>query len=265
MRISKTTIVQLVIVAVLFLMCQPLLADTIYLFGKIGDFPIGAFLERDEENLTGWYFYHSRARQIRLEGNIDRHGTFRMEETAGGQKTGIFEGSVKQGRWTGTWRKTIGAAALLFALEENRNQMKNSTGIYDCAAQERDAQHHYTYRWKLKLAMTDGVAKELEATQGSYGDDKNEETCSIDMKDLKQIESAVGILLQAKNDDSEEEAKKCTVRISGDADHLWIRFGDSSEEGNDCRRVGSTMFCSPRAFWNDILLDRRTQKCKALR
>jgi hypothetical protein len=265
MRIIKTAVIPSVIVAILVLVSQPLLADTVYLFGKIGDFPIGASLERNEEALSGWYFYPSRAKQIRLEGTIDRNGSFRMEESADGKKTGIFEGSVKQGRWTGTWRKTIGAAPLPFSFEENRGQLKNSTGNYDCTAKERDAEHHYTYRWQLKLAIADGVVKALDATQGAYGDDKDEQTCTIDLKDLKQVASEVGILLQAKNDDSEEEDKKCTVRIVGDTDILWIRFGDSSEEGNDCRGTGSTMFCSPRAFWNDTILDRRTQKCRALK
>jgi len=265
MRISNKAVIQSLIVAIGLFIAQPLLAETIHLFGKIGDFPIGASLDRDEEELTGWYFYQSRAKKIRLEGNIDRQGTFRMEESSGGEKTGIFEGSVRQGRWTGAWRKAVGAAPLPFALEENRTLLQNVTGRYDCTAKERDAQHHYTYQWKLKLALADGVVKELAADQGAYGDDRDEQTCSIRLKDLKQVVSTVGILLQARHVDSEEEARKCTVRILGDTDSLWVRFGDSSEEGNDCRGTGSTMFCSPRAFWNDVIVDRRTQKCRALR
>jgi len=42
--------------------------------------------------------------------------------------------------------------------------------------------------------------------------------------------STVGILLQARHGDSEEEARKCTVRILGDTDILWVRFGDSSKK-----------------------------------
>jgi hypothetical protein len=263
-RLQKTA-VQSLIVVLFLVMPQPLLADTLYLFGRIGDFSIGAFLERNEEALSGWYFYHSQARAIRLEGKIDRNGTFHMEETTGGKKTGVFEGNVKAGRWTGTWRKTAGAAPLPFRLEENHNQLKQVTGNYGCTSKERVAEHHYTYRWKLKLTIADGVVKHLEATQGAYGDDNDEQTCSIDLKDLKQVTSEVGILLKADADDSEADGKQCTVRIVGEEDTLWIRFGDSSEEGNDCRGVASTMFCSPRAFWNDVILDRRTQKCRALR
>ncbi|MGA2403002.1 MAG: hypothetical protein ABSG91_15065 [Syntrophobacteraceae bacterium] len=265
MRVSKTIFIELLIVAVSLFMSESLLADTVYLLGKIGDFSIGASLERNEEELAGWYFYHSRAKEIRLEGRIDLNGTFRMDEMTEGRKTGIFEGSVKQGRWTGIWRKTIAGAPLPFYLEENRNQLKNLRADYTCTVKERVAEHHYTYRWKLKLSVADGVVKELDSTQGAYGDDKDEQTCTIALSDLKQIASESGILLQAKDDNSGEEDKKCTVRIVGDTDILWIRFGDSSEEGNDCRSAGSNMFCSPRAFWNDIIVDRRTQKCRALK
>jgi hypothetical protein len=59
--------------------------------------------------------------------------------------------------------------------------------------------------------------------------------------------------------------ERTAVQSLMEEDTLWIRFGDSSEEANDCRGVASTMFCSPRTFWNDVILDRRTQKCRALR
>ncbi|MBF0529562.1 MAG: hypothetical protein HQK55_09885 [Deltaproteobacteria bacterium] len=255
------TVILLLMVAVLLVMPRSLWADTTFLSGKIGEFPISVSLERNEEKLSGWYFYHSKAKEIRLDGSLDRQGAFRLEETAGDKKTGIFEGSVKEGRWTGTWRKTTGAAPLAFYLEENRNRLKNLKDNYNCTAKERDAKYHYTYIRKLKLAVADGVVKEFEAVQGAYGDDQDEQTCSIDLKDLKQVTSDVGILLQAKDDNAGNENKKCAIRIVGDPDILWIRFGDSSEEGNDCRGVDSVMFCSPR----DIILDRRTRKCQVLK
>ncbi|MEN6439520.1 MAG: hypothetical protein ABFD97_13180 [Syntrophobacter sp.] len=276
MRISKTVLPRFPIVAIMafiMLTCMPLplLADTTYLFGKIGDFPIGAALEQNRGKLTGFYFYYSRARQIRLEGSINPDGTFRMEETTEGKKTGLFEGNVKQGRWSGTWSKAPGAAPLQFSLDENHDQLKNLTCSYDCTLKERDAAHRYTYQWRLKLAIAKGAVKELDSTQEAFGDDRDEQRCVIDLNDLKQVRSDLGIVLKAEGDDSEKQEgedkdeKECAVQILGNADILWIRFGDSSVEGNDCRGLGSSMFCSPRAFWNDIILDRRTQKCKALR
>jgi hypothetical protein len=144
-------------------------------------------------------------------------------------------------------------------------QLKNSSGAYDCTVEDRDADYHYSCRRRLKLVVAGGVVKELDASRGVIGDDLDEQTCNIDLTNLKQVASEAGILLKARDDTSEEEDTRCTVRIVGDKDIVWIRFGDSSEEGNDCRTHGATMFCSPRAFWNDMILDRRTRNCKALR
>jgi hypothetical protein len=245
-------------------------AETVYLFGKIGDFSVAAALEQDEGKLSGWYFYQSRARQIRLEGKIDRNGALRMDELTGSKNTGLFEGTVKKGRWTGTWRKAPGGASLPFSLEENHDKLNNLNGNYRCETSERVAKHNYTYRWNLKVGVVNGAVKKLDSVQGSYWDNKDEQTCSIDLKELKQVPSPTepGILLEvkeAKDRGSGEEGGRCTVRIVGNDDILWVRFGDSSEEGNDCRSAGPTMFCSPRAFWNDLVVDRRTQKCKALK
>jgi hypothetical protein len=265
MRISKTIFVLTLIVTTLLIACRPIFAETTYLFGKIGDLPVSAALERGDGKLSGWYFYHSNAGQIHLEGSIDRQGAFQMEETSDGKKTGIFKGSVKEGRWTGTWQKLAGGKPLSLSLIENHNLLKNLNGEFRGTAQERVPKYRYTYKWDIKLSVIEGVVKTLESTQGSYGDNKDEQTCSIDMKDLEQVPSEVGILLQTKADDSNEDDQRCTVRILGDGDTIWVRFGDASEEGNDCRSLGSNMYCSPRAFWNDLLIDRRTQKCKAIK
>jgi hypothetical protein len=264
MSISRTIAIPSFVAAMLVFMSQPLFADTVYLWGQVGGFPICASLEQNEAQLSGWYFYHSQARQIRLQGQVDPKGTLYMEEMSGDRKTGLFEGKVKDGRWTGTWRKTDSAAPLPFHLEENCGQLGNITRDYQCTATERVTQYHYTYQRSLTLAISNGVVKKFEATQKVHGDDQDEQMCTIDLNDLTQIASDAGLLLQFEDDDSETDAGTCSVRILGDKDLLWIRFGDTSVPGNDCRSAGSTMFCSPRAFWNDIILDRRTGKCRAL-
>jgi hypothetical protein len=265
MSALKTAFVLSSIAATLFAIPPALLADTMYLFGKIGALPVVASLEQNGGKLAGWYFYQARAKQIRLEGEIDRSGSFRMEEEmTSGRKTGVFEGNMKQGSWAGTWRKAAGAGPLPFHLEENRDQLKNLNGDYECTSKERDAEFQYTYERKLKLSIADGIVKKLDISQGAYTADKSDDHwCSVDLGDLKQVASQVGILLEAKEDGNEEDNGKCAVRIVGDAEILWIRIGASSDP-SACRTSSATMHCSPRAFWNDIILDRRTRKCKAL-
>jgi hypothetical protein len=285
MHTLKTICILPLTIFILLSSCRPLLAETIYFFGKIGNVPVGGHLERVETVISGWYFYYSNAKMIRLEGKIDPQGSFQIEESVDYKKTGIFKGNVHQGKWTGTWQKPAGGASLPFLLQENRDLLKNLKGEYRCAAQERDAKFHYTYKWELTLNIVDGVVKKFESTQGSYGDNKDEQICFIDLKDLEQVPSEAGILLQVKGEETQaEEAKstdskadvaesdeagdeeqRCTIRILGDGDVLWIVFGDKSGDSNICRNTGSAMFCSPRAFWNDLLVDRKTQKCKALK
>lgn len=98
MQTVKTLLIISWIVAVVLFMPPFLFADTVYLFGKIGTYPIAATLDQYEGKLSGWYFYPSRAKQIRLAGTIDRQGVFRLEEgTTAGKKTGIFDGQSKAG------------------------------------------------------------------------------------------------------------------------------------------------------------------------
>ena len=253
----------ILLTAAVLLVPRPLLAGTVFLFGKIANFPIIAWVNQNEGKLSGWYFYLSRGKEIQLEGKIERNGTFQMDELVNFNKTGSFEGKASQDRWTGTWRKDSGSAPLPLSLDVNRDQLKQLNGKFSCEAVERDVQFHYTYRWDLKLVAAKGVIKAMDLKQtvtGSYGD---EQQCSIALTDLKQVPSETGILLNVIDEDSGENFG-CAIRIAADADVLWIRFEDSSEGGNACRSGGSRVFCSPRAFWNDILLDRRTQKCKAV-
>lgn len=85
------------------------------------------------------------------------------------------------------------------------------------------------------------------------------------MNDLKQVTSEAGILLQAKGDESGNDEPECAIRILKEGDLIWIRFEDGAEEGNNCRGISSTMFCAPRAFWNDLIYDGRTQKLKGVK
>lgn len=125
MRRTKTILIQLRLVLALHLLARPLFAETTFLFGKIGDLPITASLERYDGNLSGWYFYNSSARQIRLEGKVDGSGAFQMEETVDGKKTGIFKGNAKEKSWTGTWQKLASGNPLTLSLTENRNPLKD--------------------------------------------------------------------------------------------------------------------------------------------
>lgn len=262
MKISQKNIIWLFIVAMLLSMPRQLYAERVYFFGKIGDFPIGGFLEQKEDLLHGWYFYTSRGKLIELTGKIDRNGSFRMEEEAHYKKSGSFEGGVKQGRWTGTWRKTGGGAPMQFSFEENHDLLKDIKGNYECSFKVPVPEGNYSVNYDLKIGIANGVLKKfkvVESARGKYVDNE----CYMELKDMLQVDSKTGILLKADEEDGGNEGMKCTVRIVGNKDILWIVFGASSEAGDDCRGSSDRMFCSTRGGWADIMIDRHTKKCRA--
>jgi len=57
----------------------------------------------------------------------------------------------------------------------------------------------------------------------------------------------------------------CSIRIFKAGDYLVLRTGDPSQKGDDCRGAGSEMFCSPRAFWLDLVVNRQTQLCRQVK
>jgi hypothetical protein len=264
MRNGKTSL-SLWITALILFGPASLLADKIYLFGTIGDSPAGAVIERQDQKLTGWYFHGTQVREIRLEGIINRDGNFRMKTFPEGKQQEHFEGVVKGTLWQGIYQNSSVSKPLAFSLKENRDQLQHVSENFDCKYQERDDEFSYTYQWNLKLTIVDGIVKELYAMQESIGEDQDAQHCSIDLPDLKPIPSDAGILFTVVDENSHEPEQRSIVRIVGDANILWIQFGDTSEEGNDCRQAGNKMFCSPRAFWNDLILDRRTHTCRPLK
>ena len=263
---TKRLPLRFMVAAALALCSAPGLADMIYLSGKIGELPVNARMTQKGEALDGWYFYRSRGQGIHLKGRIEKDGQFRMQEIdpATNKPTGLFEGKAAAGIWTGAWRKADGAPALPLQLRENHDQLKTMSGRFECNLSERDVKSHYIFRWRLKLAITGGVVKSLESTQSANGGDRGDQQCSIRLDDLTQVPTDVGILLKA-TDEENGDGSKCTVRIVADPDTLTISHGEWGDLQNDCRRSGTTMFCSTRGDWSDIVMERSTQKCKTIK
>jgi hypothetical protein len=72
--------------------------------------------------------------------------------------------------------------------------------------------------------------------------------------------------LKAKDEDQPPTAdsQRCTIRIVGDADALYVQFGDWTEQNNDCRFSGDRAFCSPRSWPADMIVNRRTKSCRTV-
>lgn len=238
-------------------------ADTLHLSGSIGTYAVNADLTREGAKLDGWYFYRSQAREIRLAGSIDAQGAFRLEEhdAASGKTTAQFEGKMQNGRWRGTWRKLAGGAPLPLLLEENHQPAAALSGDFSCEARERDTKYGFTTRWQMQLKVRAGKVQSFHAGQTAHDDRSGDEhACDIGLADLAQQSAAAGILLRARDQEG-GDGHDCTVRIVADAASVRVLFGDPVNPQDDCHQSGTTMYCSPRAGWSDLVIDRASRRC----
>ena len=240
----------------------------LYLTGTIGTAPVLLMLEKDSGKLSGWYLYFREARDIEIDGHIDANGRFELDEYAspGHRKMAAFSGIAADGKWTGSWKSAAGRT-LNFRVQENSDVLQGLNGSFRCSAKNLEPKFGYSFERSLNLTVVKGAVKSVVVANGSksrHGD--GDQQCSIGSEDLRQIASDAGILLQAHGDEPTggEDAGNCTVRVVGTADYLYVQVGDFTEPKNDCRGIGTTMFCSPRGGWGDLIVDRRAQSCRAV-
>jgi hypothetical protein len=240
-----------------------LAAQPVYLFGRIGKSEVMAALDRRGDALTGWYLYFGVDKTLRLAGRIDPGGGFQLDETVDGRKTGALAGTMDGGRWSGEWRNPAGGAPLAVTLAESRDTLAGSSDSVRCAAKRRD-KDGWTYEHSLTLALANGSVRTLDAASTATSAEDGRQGCFYALGDFRRVPSHVGVLLSATDEDDPltADSQRCTIRIVGDADHLFVQFGDPSEPNDDCRFSGSTAFCSPRSWMADFVVDRRTKSCK---
>lgn len=240
------------------LFALPLSAQSFSFFGDIGGAPVFVSLDRDGDKLSGWYLYISQARQIRLEGTIDAGG-FALDEFSfeSGKKTGGFKGRPGEAGWSGMWQSPDGRQ-LKLTLRQDRGALSALSGQSRCRTSFADS--GYIFLYSLGLQAAKGRVTRLSLSSRATGWNE-EHSCALDLSDLKQVPSSSGILLRAKEDDEKdtsEGSQHCTVHLLGDDDYIYVRV-------DGCKGAGDTMFCSARGSWTDLVLNRKTQTCKAIR
>lgn len=254
-------------------------ATTVYLFGQVGDRPVFASIDRDGKELSGWYVYDAVGKSLQLKGTVESSGAFVLDESPSehapdshGGKTGRFTGTVKGNDWSGTWSKPDGTGPRAFSLSESRDGLAAATGKFHCEVKdsvvsgtgENTLRGRLEYSFDIELAK--GEVKDFQAAYNGKYSDHNDQSCAIGMEDLVRVKSDNGIVLQTRSDDPPHgPVPGCTIRILGTAGTLYVGMGDAtSKDDNVCRQSEDRMFCSPQAWWPDLLLDRRTLKCKTV-
>jgi len=241
-------------------------AQPILLSGTIGKAPVLLDLDRTGDTVSGWYFYLKVGKQLRLEGKLDPSGFFTIEEftAATNSRTGTFKGRVKNGHWSGTWSSAAGRKTLPMAFDEVRDKLQTVAGRFRCKVRAHDDDFATRTVHSLDLKLGGGQVSALTLKLDETSDGGDEQSCHIATADLKQVPATAGILLRARADRRSSE-HHCSIRIFKAGDYLVLRTGDPSQKGDDCRGAGSEMFCSPRAFWLDLVVNRQTQVCRQVK
>lgn len=250
------------VTAGLVLLMSPAMAEPLALTGTIGGKPIFAELNRNGDTVSGWYYYLKAGKQLRLDGQLSAKGVFNIDEhtPATNARSGGFSGSVSNGHWSGVWKN--GRTKLPVALDPVKGPLAGADGHYRCVAKRNDESFGIKLRHSLDLTLSGGKVKGLKLERSTTGDG-DEQSCSLRLSDLSPMAAPVGAALRARSD-SRNAPQHCTLRILQAGDFLIIRPGQPSQAGDDCRGAGDAHFCSPRAFWSDLVVNKKTQSCKSV-
>ena len=252
-----------VLLAVSLLCASSASAHPLYLFGDIGRFPVLVMLTREGNNLSGWYLYLRQAKEIAITGKIDAAGAFTLDEfdPKTHRKTARFTGTMKQEQWNGSWQKTNGGAPLPFSVLESRDALPDLDGQIHCAT--KTAAAGYTFRSAIDLNARHGQLSTFSLNSSATGGG-DEQSCSIHLNRLHRAQSDAGVLLQTRAAPPAASLHECTIRIVGNADYLFVAVGDADEDGNDCHGDDEMMYCSARGSWTDLVIERKTDTCRAV-
>jgi hypothetical protein len=239
-------------------------AQPALLSGTIGKAPVMLSLTNDNGRLYGWYVYLRVGKGIRLEGTVNAAGAFTLDEFPlddPRKKTGVFVGTVAQGRWTGIWRKPEGGSEVNVDLSENHSTLAESNIDLQCAATRTDKKFGSISKYTLALGLTNGAMRKLSLAQNITSKSGGDQGCMIDLGDLKRAKSDVGLLLQT-DDLAEDKTPRCTIRLIEVGNYLYVQIGDATAGHNDCRGGEEVAYCSPPQFWADMIIDRKSSTCQ---
>lgn len=236
-------------------------AEPIELYGTIGGKPVFLDMNHNGDTVSGWYYYLKQGKQQRLEGKLSPKGFFDIQEytPSDNSRSGSFRGRVRDGQWSGSWKNAAGKGARPVAFAPIKGSLKEADGRYRCIARRKDTSIGFSLIHKLDLSLAKGRVKGLALSRRTHSDGDQAQSCTLTARDLKQVSAPVGIEMRAR-----AEASHCTLRIVSAGDYLLIRPGQANQSGDDCRAAGKTHFCTPNAFWSDLVVNRKTQACKSV-
>lgn len=208
--------------------------------GTIGhEYGVQMRLVRKDRHLSGYYFFESKARYIRLKGKVKPDSSFVLKEYTEGKRTGKFTGKLTEDRITGLWSRKGGEEELPFMLKEYRRSLRSYNGQYVCQAQ-------YPYhKGDLKLKIVNGGITGFETKTIST---KKSRACNIKIGQLKRLKGRDVIGLRVKQ-------SKCKITINDAGDYLKVSYNNKCNKRPQCGRKG---------YFTDWLIHKKSRSCETL-
>ena len=219
--------------------------------GKINErYPVQMQLKWDEKNVTGYMFYESTASYLMLEGTRDSKGhAIIKEKDKQGDNTGLFEGELNEERFSGTWSTPDKRKQMPFKLTAAQNLVEMGAGQYSCQIKEK----YFGQSFDLTIDQGKVSNFRLFSIAG-----RNAHDCELTLSDLKQER---GKSYQFLLPDGKFEAqstklygdRKERIRIKETPDAVTVQFFGYWRHA-----------CGLNGFMADMLINKKTKKCKVI-
>lgn len=216
-----------------------------------GRYPIQMLLKRDVKDIKGYMFYESAASYIYLDGTMTSEGVATIKETDEMRKkvTGVFEGKLSEGGFSGTWSSPDGKKRMPFKLTAIPGTAAAFSGQYRCEIKEEN------FSQTLDLKVDHGKVVNFTIISGMG---PHWHTCDLGLENLTQERGKSYILLLSGGKFQSE-----SIKLYGDLKER-IRIKET-QNSIAVQLFGSWRFaCGLNAFMEDVLIYRKTGKCKSL-
>jgi len=219
--------------------------------GTINDrYPIQMLLKRDGKDIKGYMFYESAAKYISLRGTVTQKDLATVNEMdEKGKITGTYEGQLSEGSFIGTWSSPNGKKRMPFKLTTVPIEAAAFSGQYRCEIKEEN------FSQTLDLKVDHGKVEKFTIISGLG---PHWHTCDLGLENVTQERGTPYILLLSGCKFQSE-----SIKLYGDLKER-IRIKET-QNSIAVQLFGSwRLACGLNAFMADVLINKKTGKCKAL-
>lgn len=215
-----------------------------------GRYPIQMLLKREGKSIKGYMFYESAAAYISLQGTVAPEGVVTVQEVdEKGKITGVFEGKLSEEGFSGTWSSPDRKKRMPFRLNAVSSEAAAFSVQYRCEIKEKN------FSQTLELKVDHGKVVNFTIMSGVG---PHWHTCDLGLENLTQEPGRSYILLLPGGKFQAESKKlygdrKERIRVKETQNTMVVQL------------FGSWRFaCGLNGFMEDVLISKKTGKCKAL-